>query len=324
MQYPKTPENEAQRLEALRSLDILDTSAEERFDRLTRLARRMFDVPIAVVSLVDADRQWFKSRDGLDTEQTPREISFCGHAILDDAVFIVPDALRDERFADNPLVTGDPHIRFYAGCPIKHLDGSRLGAFCIIDREPRVMDEEAVENLRDLARLAERELAAVQLATLDDLTRISNRRGFALLAQKSLNICARHDVPASLVYFDLDGFKAINDDHGHAEGDRALRTFAALMRENFRESDVFARLGGDEFAVLLTNTSNQTAEYICEKFARAVSAFNAKRVLPYALEYSEGIVTAATGKAPEVEDLLKSADALMYARKTGRLEADGA
>src|ERR1700752_1549332 len=116
MLTPALPADENTRLDTLRALNILDTSPEERFDRLTRLAKRLFGVPIALVNLVDADRQWFKSCVGLSATETPRDISFCGHAILGDDILLVPDAGVDERFHDNPLVTGDPNIRFYAGC----------------------------------------------------------------------------------------------------------------------------------------------------------------------------------------------------------------
>ena len=121
MLEPPLPPDEAMRLAALRSLNILDTPAEERFDRITRLAQRLFDVPIALVSLVDTNRQWFKSCQGLDASETPRSISFCGHAILEDGPLIIEDATKDQRFADNPLVTGPPDIRFYTGQPLKKL-----------------------------------------------------------------------------------------------------------------------------------------------------------------------------------------------------------
>ena len=201
MKKPDTPQDEASRLKALRSLDILDTPAEERFDRLTRLAKRMFDVPIALVSLVDVDRQWFKSCVGLDVRETPRDISFCGHAILGNEPFIINDTAKDPRFADNPLVLDAPSISFYAGCTLRHHDGSKMGTLCIIDDTPRILSEEDIEALQDLAAMAERELAAVQLATLDELTRISNRRGFVTLAQKSMDLCIRQGIPASLVFF---------------------------------------------------------------------------------------------------------------------------
>jgi len=150
------------------------------------MAQRIFNVPIALVSLIDQDRQWFKSCIGLTDKETPRDISFCGHAILDDEIFIVSDATKDERFFDNPLVTNEPYIHFYAGCPLRFSDGSRLGTLCIIDTKPRSLSNDDIETLKDLGSTAERELAAIELATLDDLTNISNRRGFMLLSQHSL------------------------------------------------------------------------------------------------------------------------------------------
>ena len=220
MKTPDIPANEASRLNTLQSLGVLDTEAEERFDRLTRMSKRLFGVPIALVSLVDENRQWFKSCIGLSVSETPRDISFCGHAILGDDVFIIPDASRDERFADNPLVVDDPHIRFYAGCPLSSRNGSKLGTLCIIDREPRTLSEDDLATLKDLAMMVERELEAVQLATLDDLTKISNRRGFMTLAQHTLNLCSRQETCASLAFIDLNGFKPINDTFGHSAGDR--------------------------------------------------------------------------------------------------------
>jgi len=162
MQAPPLPDNEPQRLQALREQAILNTPVEERFDRLTRLAQHMFGTQIALVSLVDADRQWFKSHQGLDTCETGRDISFCGHAILDDSIFEIPDASLDPRFADNPLVTGPPHIRFYAGAPLATADGSRIGTLCIIHDQPRQLSAEERRALRDLADCVEAEINHVE------------------------------------------------------------------------------------------------------------------------------------------------------------------
>ncbi|MEO6697747.1 MAG: ATP-binding protein, partial [Gammaproteobacteria bacterium] len=157
------PPDEQRRLATLRSLHILDTPPEERFDRITRTAQRLFNVPIALVSLIDSNRQWFKSCQGLSVSETPRGISFCGHAILADTPLIIPDALLDPRFSDNPLVTGEPRIRFYAGQPLVAADGSRLGTLCIIDQRPRHLGEQEIAALRDIAAWAADELNAVEL-----------------------------------------------------------------------------------------------------------------------------------------------------------------
>lgn len=315
MQKPGIPQDEEVRLKTLRSLNILDTPAEERFDRLTRLAKRIFDVPIAVLSLLDENRQWFKSCVGLDVHETSRDISFCGHTILGNEILLVPDATKDERFANNPLVVNEPGIRFYAGCPLRYLDGSKLGTLCIIDTKPRSLSNEDMSALKDLAELAERELAGIQLATLDDLTKISNRRGFMLLAQNSLIMCARHKIPASLVFFDLNRFKLINDQFGHAEGDKVLAVFAEQMRKTFRHSDVFARLGGDEFVVLLSNASIKTAEDAMERFRRSLVVYKEAAGLEYDISFSGGIVAVEHDRRLSIDDLLRRADILMYEKK---------
>ena len=163
MQPAPKPADEGARLDALRALAVLDSEPEERFDRLTRLAQDLFDAPIALVSLVDSERQWFKSRIGLDATETPREVSFCAHAILDDDVFVIRDALADPRFADNPLVLGDPDIRFYAGAPLSTTEGQAIGTLCVIDTKPREWSPDESKALRDLADVVEDELNQVRL-----------------------------------------------------------------------------------------------------------------------------------------------------------------
>jgi PAS domain S-box-containing protein len=157
-------------------MHILDTPGEERIDRITRLAQLLFDVPIALVTLVDVNRQWFKSCIGLDMSETPRSESFCAHAILGDDALVIPDALRDPRFADNPLVTGEPHIRFYAGQPLVGPEGQKLGTLCILDRLPRKMSAGNLLALRDLAILAENELNSVELNRALAMQRTSEAR----------------------------------------------------------------------------------------------------------------------------------------------------
>lgn len=158
MLKPAAPPNETERLAALRRLQLLDTPPEERFDRVTRLAVRLFDAPIAMINLIDADRQWAKSVQGPAPREAPRETSFCAHAILGDAPFVIPDARRDGRFSDNPWVTGDPFIRFYAAYPLAVSPGLRVGTHCIMDNRPRRLRPADLAALRDLASLAEREL----------------------------------------------------------------------------------------------------------------------------------------------------------------------
>lgn len=315
MLAPVKPEDEATRINTLRALDILDTAPEERFDRLTRLAKRVFNVPIALVSLVDTDRLWVKSCMGEPVGETTREVSFCGHTILGDALFLISDTLADVRFADNPLVQDSPHIRFYAGYPLTVPNGSKLGTLCLFDMRPRELDDEERALLRDLARIAEQELAAVQLATLDELTRLSNRRGFEALAVHALNMSRRQCRPASLLFFDLNDFKKINDTFGHAEGDRALIAFAELLRTALRESDVIGRLGGDEFVALLTDADAVHTADIIGRMQDALDAVNREQQRGYDIRFSVGVTEYNSARHPAFDALLAEADAAMYANK---------
>jgi diguanylate cyclase (GGDEF)-like protein len=316
LEVPPVPRNESQRIDTLRSLSILDTPPEERFDRLTRLAKRLFGVPIAQVTLVDADRQWFKSGAEPGNTESPRRVSFCAHAILSDDVLLIPDAREDKRFFDNPLVTGDPRIRFYAGCPLK-VDGHNLGTLCVIDDKPRVFTEEEQELLADLGEMACRELAAIQSANTDHLTGLSNRRGFYGLAGHALAFCRRTKYPATMIYFDLDKFKQINDVHGHYAGDQALKLFSHALTSVFRESDLIARLGGDEFAALMMGMTLDVVNAGLDRLKQWIATHH-EVSLPFTISFSAGCTEFDAGRHESVEVLLREADASMYAKKSGR------
>jgi len=248
---PPMPSNERQRLATLRSLKLLDTPAEERFDRITRLARRLFDVPIALVSLVDADRQWFKSNQGMDVCESPRGASFCGHTILREDPLVVGDAFEDERFRDNPLVTGDPNIRFYAGYPLSAPDGSKLGSLCLIDRRPRTISAEDLATLRELGRMIESELVAMNLATSDALTGVSNLRGFLEIGAHVLALATRFAHSLQMLVVKIPRIQEFYRKHGVPAAERALVEVAQILLSSFRESDLVARIGEGEFCVLL-------------------------------------------------------------------------
>lgn len=185
MHIAPRPEDEQQRLATLRALSILDTPPEERFDRITRLAASVFHVPFALVSLVDENRQWFKSCHGLSATETPRDISFCAHAIYNREPLIIPNALLDEHFADNPLVVSGPAIRFYAGCPLYGLNGSALGTLCIIDREPHTFVETDRQMLQDLASWVENEINSVHISEALIAQRQSESRIHAVMESTS-------------------------------------------------------------------------------------------------------------------------------------------
>ncbi|SFB88845.1 GAF domain-containing protein [Massilia yuzhufengensis] len=162
---PPIPANEQERLALLHELLLLDTPPEERLDKIVEFAASEFDVPICLISLVDSNRQWFKARVGISACETPRDVSFCAHALSSDGLLMVPDALLDPRFHDNPLVGNPPHVRFYAGAPLTCRDGLVIGTLCLIDTRPRTLDavEQAIlKSLRDLAVI---ELTSPELAT---------------------------------------------------------------------------------------------------------------------------------------------------------------
>ncbi len=315
MQPAPLPRDESGRIATLHALRLLDTEPEQRYDRLTRIARSMFSVPISVVSLVDMNRQWFKSNSGMPARETPRDVAFCAHAILKDEVLCVEDALQDERFFDNPLVTSEPKIRFFAGCPLR-VGSYRMGTFCIMDHKPRKFSVEELKLLKDLAALAEQNLVTEYLALTDVLTRLANRRGFEVFSRQVLAVCRRMNKPATLVYFDLNGFKSINDRFGHAEGDRALRAFAGGLESVFRESDTIARLGGDEFVVLLTDTTPAASEQAIARLRTWMDEENQKVARGYELTFSVGWVEFNPARHECIDDLLAEADTAMYRNKS--------
>lgn len=320
MLKPPVPLDETVRLKSLHSLRILDSMPEERFDRITRMAQRVFDVDICLVSLVDTNRQWFKSKQGLAACQTAREISFCGHAILDEAAFIIEDTHQDERFSDNPLVEADPMIRFYAGYPVHAPGGHRVGTLCLIDAQPRSFSPHDVETLRDFAALVDDELASSSAINVDPLTGIANRRGFEMVAKHVLPLCDRNNLNVELLFFDLDQFKQINDTFGHDAGDQALRTFANLLIKSFRTADVVARLGGDEFAVMMAGRnvfSNRALNNLNEKFD------SAEEEIVKHIKWSVGRMKYDPNLHADINAVLQDADNRMYRNKVQKKASTG-
>jgi diguanylate cyclase (GGDEF)-like protein len=301
----------------LHSLRILDSSPEERFDRITRMAKRLFDVDICLVSLVDSDRQWFKSKQGLKGSETPREVSFCGHAILEEQAFVVEDSLKDERFVDNPLVQNKPKVRFYAGYPVHAPDGGRIGTLCLIDEEPRNFSAGDEETLKDFASLVDDELASAAQINVDELTKIANRRGFRMVGRHLLPLCERNNLRVELLFFDLDGFKSLNDRFGHKAGDEALKSFAKLLLKSFRSADVIARLGGDEFVVMMAG-EHVSADRALSRMRTLANEM--KSNIRKNLSWSVGRVEFDPDSHRSIDSLLQDADARMYAHKSRKEE----
>jgi diguanylate cyclase (GGDEF)-like protein len=305
------------RLDALRALSLFNANPDERFDRLTRLAKRIFNVPVAKVTLVAPEMVYTVSCAGEQPTAVPRELSFCSHAIQSDDIMIVPDTLDDGRFADNPFVLGDPHVRFYAGCPLV-MNGCRLGTLCLVDKVPRNMTQEDLALMRDLAATVEHELTALHMAIVDGLTGLVNRRGFEELAQNGLNVCRRMQRPAALLFFDLNGFKAVNDTFGHAEGDLALRNFANALKLSFRSTDIIGRLGGDEFAVLLLDSSPSDTRAAIKRLQKIITSHNESERRGYALRFSVGHVDYDGLETADVSRMLLDGDTRMYVDKRKR------
>ena len=302
---PPTPVDELLRLETLRKLKILDTDPEERFDRITRLAKQVFGTPIALVSLVDADRQWFKSRQGLDAGETPRDVSFCGHAILEDKIMVVEDTFNDERFADNPLVENDPGIRFYAGYPLNAPDGSKVGTLCIIDREPRQMTTEERSLLKELGTMVEEEFIVAAMMREDPITGISNRSGFCTVAEHLLAMCDRTGMPASLMIFHLTNFAEIEASRGTVEADRALIELTHLLLASFRDSDTVGRVAEDKFAVLLAGSRMGDLDEIRRRLMECITSRN-EATAAYWLEVETHGIAYTKDRHTDIDALIGS------------------
>lgn len=318
-QISPVPANEASRLAALRSYEILDTVCEVAFDNITELAAKFTDCPISLVSLVDAERLWFKSRYGLDVTEMPRDFSFCAYAITaPDELFVVEDATVDQRFVNNWVVTGTAHVRFYAAAPLINPDGFTLGTLCVIDNKPREMNEEARDALAKLAQAVTTtmELQRVthevhRMAMSDLLTGVANRAAFLQALGRNIAQLRRHGNIFTLVYIDLDGFKAVNDMQGHTAGDQVLREIASTLTITVRQEDIVARIGGDEFVVILVG-NNVNASMAAERIRFQIES--RMRTAGWPVTASMGAITFLAPPQDAVE-ALAVADNLMYKAK---------
>lgn len=309
------PVDESQRLASLHESGLLEPGNSQRFDRLTRLARRLFNVPVSLIALVDAEALVFKSCDGLAYSAPARKNSFCTHTIRHETPLIITDATRDDRFCANPMVAGEPHIRFYAGHPLRLPDGAIVGSFCLVDYQPREFNDADLANLQDLARIVEDEFAGVSAATTDELTGLFNRRAFRNLASFAISAARRRAEPLTLGWLDLDKFKQINDRFGHRAGDEALCAMAALLKRCFRESDLLVRYGGDEFAIVFGDTDEKGAWIAMQHLVDETAAFNKTSGYPWQLAFSWGVTEFNHDSFSDLQSWLSVADRRMYAMK---------
>jgi len=313
MQDPKL-QDEAGRIEALRRYDVLDTPREEAFDKITNLVRTILQVPISAVSLIDTDRQWFKSLQGLDGTETERRVAFCDHTIRSREAMVVPDARLDDRFMANPLVTGAPGICSYAGVPLMTPDGYNVGALCAVDTVARQFTPEQMEILKSFGALVIDELELRRIAQHDHLTGVLNRRAFTAEAEKEIARLLRYGHPAALVLFDIDHFKTVNDTHGHPAGDAVLKAVATCCTATLRPNDCFGRLGGEEFAVLLPETAAPDAYLVAERLRNAIAGMPIDGTPGLTVTASFGIAAFAK-ETGTLDAWLQAADTALYAAK---------
>ncbi|HUS24931.1 MAG TPA: sensor domain-containing diguanylate cyclase [Candidatus Binatia bacterium] len=328
MLIPPPHPQEARRIAALRRLDLIETPLEERFECLTRLARRTLDVPIAAVSLVDEGRQWFKSVHGLDSAETARNESFCAHAILGDDVFVVPDARKDERFADHPMVVADPRLRFYAGAPLR-VRGAPVGTLCVADRAPRAFGARRQAMLRSLALAVEAELAApgpseaqramvagrdaaARRAIVDSLTRLWNREAILEILQREFRQARRRESGIGAVFVGLDEPAQLQLDLGLPASDELLRKTARRLLRSLPPHDTVGRFGGQQFLGVVTRSGRAELAAMAQEMRARVARQPVKAARGHVpVTVSVGAAWAPAARLRTEGELLEVADAAL-------------
>jgi diguanylate cyclase (GGDEF)-like protein len=321
------------KLANLHSLDPFYTPLEERFERITRLARRALNVPIAAITVVHGDRQWFKSVAGWQVTELPMSNSLCGEVIREGKQMIVSDTLQDLYMMDSPVVRNKPGIRFYAGVPLRDSEQKTVGTFCVMDVKPRKADTGFATTLADLGDMAQRELFTVELsnaqsalvaklgearrqAMFDPLTRLWNRRGASDLLNSALKEADRCKHTLGICLADIDNFKQVNDQFGHQVGDQVLRRVAGSIVASVRPQDIVCRWGGEEFLVIVHDIDEKGCVAIGERICAGM------RELP--IQTRDGLVPASIsigvamrnrGEAVTSDQLIALADAALYRSK---------
>lgn len=338
MEIAPKPEKEAERIKAIQELGILDTPISPIFERITRITKQIFDVPIVAISIIDTERQWFKSTQGMNVCQNDLNSSFCAHAILQNDIFIIPDSLNDKRFADNPCVTSEPFVRFYAGCPIGTEDGYNLGTLCIIDSKPREFTDQQLQSLKDMAALAQDELQkyhqkhtqlevikeldiAKRAKLLDSLTGVWNRAGSELNLQEHIALAKQNNYSLIVGIYDIDDFKHVNDTYGHSVGDCVIREICKSIVLNLHEDDVVGRWGGEEFVIIAK--VNDKIDNVLERVNLAQSAISSEAMniddKKIDVSITMGIAIVNPEDQISSKDVINRADTALYqGKRTGK------
>jgi diguanylate cyclase (GGDEF)-like protein len=316
--YP-IPVDEEQRLRDLERHGVIGTASDEHFDRIVELASSIFQVPMSLISLVEKDRQWFLTRKGLDASETPRTMAFCAHAIAEDGVLVVPDALQDERFCTNPLVVDAPHIRFYAGAPLRSPDGHNLGTLCVIDQQPRQPSAEQIHQLQLLSELVMREIELRRIALLCPITGLPTRQTFLAIGNREYRRARQDGQPLSLLCFDIDNLRQVNNRWGHPAGDKLLLDLVTVSRGYLREVDFAARLGDGEFALLLVGLNHDQAMGLADNLRQAVAAIpGVYSHSDFQLHISGGLTSLGPADHSFADLMQRAARALELAKSNGR------
>jgi diguanylate cyclase (GGDEF)-like protein len=333
------PENEQQRLEALHELDILYTPLEDRFDRITRTMCRLFEVPIAYVSLIDTETQWFKSIQGLDMIDSPRSTSLCAHTLLVEEYIVCEDMIQDKHFSDSLLVTEGLELRFYVGFVLKSR-GLNIGTLCMADTKTRKFSTDDIETMRDITSWAQTEINLTQIsdmqvqlitdldhaqqkAKLDGLTGLWNQVTTKDILRRAYHRHLLTSDPLTAMMVDIDNFKQINDEHGHPFGDDVILQISKVLRSSLRPSDAIGRYGGDEFLVVLENCPFDRAEELSRRILEHLNTLafdnNGQTVT-----VSIGLSATDRESIQSPEQLLEAADRGLYdAKESGRNCAKG-
>lgn len=328
---------ETLKLAGMHTLDIFYTPLEERFERITRTAKRVFKVPVAAVTVMNNDKQWFKSVTGWTVSELPAEQSLCAWTIADDKITVVPDTTADPRYAENPFVVGKPNFRFYAGYPLKDKWGTTTATLCVLDLKPREFSADDTAALQDLGQMAQSEIVSDRLseaqsqlisklglarreAMFDPLTRVWNRRGAASLLGMALKQADEDNSDLSVCLIDIDNFKRINDNYGHQVGDQVLRKIASMLVTCLRDDDLVCRYGGDEFLLILSGMGQSRIAEIGERVRRTIADSPIPtRYGAMPMTISVGCMSRDETAGQSADELIKAADeALMQCKSDGR------
>lgn len=309
--------DEPGRIAALHRYHLLDTEPEKEFDDIIGLATTIFGLPMAAISLIDAERQWLKAACGLPDREMPRSLALCHHTIQGAAPLTVENALEDSRFMANPAVTGEPRIRAYLGVPLTTPEGYNVGSLCVLGTAPRRFTGRDRDVLARLGRLVVAQMELRTLARRDALTGLLSRRAFGdllLLAAER----ARNGEASTLVLIDIDHFKSVNDRWGHPAGDKVLKAVSAELVRGLGGAGRLGRLGGEEFGALLRCDRTEAAMSIAQRLRAGVAALRVPGLDGAAVTVSCG-VSSWHRRLASIEQWIAEADAALYAaKKAGR------